>query len=115
MSHYIYKFIVAILLGFMFSNCSFGVKEQKELVKEYTGWWVYGEGYHIFKDEMTLKEWNLIFPHEDNEELIELYLSVCEMEYFPMECVMKGTLKHDTLEVVDFEITYIQGCGEDQQ
>ena len=78
----------------------------------YTGWWVYGEGQHIFKDETTLEEWNLEFPNENMEELVALYLSVCEMEYFPMECDMKGNLQNETLEVTDFEITYIQGCGE---
>ena len=78
----------------------------------YKGWWVYGEGQHIFKDETTLEEWNLEFPNENMEELVALYLSVCEMEYFPMECIMQGHLQNDTLEVADFEITYIQGCGE---
>jgi hypothetical protein len=77
-----------------------------------TGWWVYGEGQHIFKDEETLEEYALVFPNENMEELVELYLSVCEMEYFPMECIMQGHLQNDTLEVADFEITYIQGCGE---
>ena len=78
----------------------------------YTGWWVYGEGQHIFKDEATLEEFDLVFPNENMEELVALYLSVCEMEYFPMECDMKGNVQNDTLEVTDFEITYIQGCGE---
>ena len=78
----------------------------------YTGWWVYGEGQHIFKDEATLEEFDLVFPNENMEELVALYLSVCEMEYFPMECIMQGYLRNDTLEVTDFEITYIQGCGE---
>ena len=78
----------------------------------YTGWWVYGEGQHIFKDEATLEEFDLVFPNENMKELVALYLSVCEMEYFPMECDMKGNVQNDTLEVTDFEITYIQGCGE---
>jgi len=78
----------------------------------YTGWWVYGESQHIFKDEATLEEFDLVFPNENMEELVALYLSVCEMEYFPMECDMKGNVQNDTLEVTDFEITYIQGCGE---
>ena len=67
---------------------------------------------HIFKDEATLEEFDLVFPNENMEELVALYLSVCEMEYFPMECDMKGNVQNDTLEVTDFEITYIQGCGE---
>ena len=81
-------------------------------ITTYKGWWVYGEGQHIFKDEATLEEWNLKFLNENMEELVALYLSVCEMEYFPMECNMIGHLQNDTLEVTDFEITYIQGCGE---
>ena len=58
-------------------------------------------------------EWELTFPNENMQELVELYLAVCEMEYFPMECNMIGHLHNDTLEVTDFEITYIQGCGEE--
>ena len=77
-----------------------------------TGWWVYGEGQHIFKDEQTLEEYDLIFPNENMEELVELYLSVCEMEYFPMECEIKGVLSGSILSVQEFEILYIQGCGE---
>jgi len=86
--------------------------------KEYIGWWVYGEGQHIFKDEQTLEEYDMEFPNENMEELIELYLAVCEMEHFPMECKMTGHLKKElvekqtTLIVSDFEILYIQGCGE---
>ena len=85
---------------------------------DYIGWWVYGEGFHIFKDESTLEEWNLEFPNEDMEEIKELYLAVCEMEYFPMECKMRGHFRNDiikkqkTLIVHTFEILYIQGCGE---
>lgn len=82
------------------------------IVQQYIGWWIYGEGQHIFKDESTLEEWELIFLNENTEELETLYLAVCEMEYFPMECVMKGNLHNDTLMVDDFEILYIQGCGE---
>ena len=77
-----------------------------------TGWWVYGEGQHIFKDEQTLKEYDLIFPHENMLELVELYISVCEMEYFPMECQMTGILIGSILSVQEFKILYIQGCGE---
>ena len=76
------------------------------------GWWVYGEGQHIFKDEQTLKEYDLIFPNENMVELVELYISVCEMEYFPMECQMTGILSGSILSVQEFEILYIQGCGE---
>ena len=83
-----------------------------DIVKTYVGWWVYGEGQHIFKDEETLEEYDLIFPEENMEELVELYLSVCEMEYFPMECQMTGILRGSILSVQEFEILYIQGCGE---
>ena len=83
-----------------------------DTVKTYLGWWVYGEGQHIFKDELTLAEYDLTFPNENMEELVELYVSVCEMEYFPMECEMKGILIGSILSVHEFEILYIQGCGE---
>jgi len=85
-------------------------------IKTYIGWWVYGEGQHIFKDEETLDEYDLIFPNENMEELVELYVSVCEMEYFPMECQMTGYIIYidgvPFLQVQEFEILYIQGCGE---
>jgi hypothetical protein len=86
--------------------------------KAYTGWWVYGEDQHIFKDEESLEEWDLEFPNEDMDELVELYLAVCEMEYFPMECKMIGHFKKELVKnqkilvVNNFEILYVQGCGE---
>jgi len=83
-----------------------------DIVKTYVGWWVYGEGQHIFKDEETLEEYDLVFPNENMVELVELYISVCEMEYFPMECQMTGILIGSILSVQEFEILYIQGCGE---
>ena len=85
-------------------------------LKTYQGWWVYGEGQHIFKDEKTLNEYDLEFPNENMQELSNLYVAVCEMEYFPMECSMKGYLKkkifkkQNILVVTDFEILYVQGC-----
>ena len=87
--------------------------------KSYNGWWVYGEGQHIFKDEESLEEWNLEFSNENMQELKELYLAICEMEYFPMECEMIGHKRKDVLEnitiliVSEFNILYIQGCGEE--
>ena len=84
----------------------------KSRVDTLTGWWVYGEGQHIFKDEATLVEYDMIFPNENMEELVELYLAVCEMEYFPMESEITGFLNGNILEVSDFKILYIQGCGE---
>ena len=83
-----------------------------ETIKAFTGWWVYGEGQHIFKAGATLEEYDLVFPNENMEELVELYLAVCEMEYFPMESEITGFLNGNILEVSDFEILYIQGCGE---
>ena len=91
---------------------------QNTLQTNYKGWWVYGEDQHIFKDEKTLKEYTLEFPHENKKELVDLYLAVCEMEYFPMECIIstynqvEGVQKKDTLIVADFEILHIEGCGE---
>ena len=87
-------------------------------IQSYTGWWIYGEGQHLFKDEKTLNEYTLKFPNENMQELQALYLAVCEMEYFPMECIIKGYLKNPNLKkeslliVSEFEILYIQGCGE---
>ena len=87
-------------------------------LKTYHGWWIYEEGQHIFKHEKTLDEYDMEFPNENIEELRALYLAVCEMEYFPMECAMIGHLKkmllkqQNTLVVSDFEILYIEGCGE---
>ena len=117
---------ITVLLLFFFTLCSFKALEKVEssndyiqdkkafcgLVNEHIGWWVYGERQHIFKDEETLEEYDLIFPGENMDELVELYLSVCEMEYFPMECAMKGTVNEGIFYVVSFEILYIQGCGE---
>ena len=120
--------LVTMLL--LFSSCSLTTKVDQiveiELVNiqsedvpglvvspyTFTGWWVYGEGQHIFKDELTLEEYDLVFPNENMEELVELYVSVCEMEYFPMECQMTGILIGSILSVQEFEILYIQGCGE---
>ena len=108
------KTVIVFTLVLGIFACGVSTKEQVKIeeLKEYVGWWVYGEGQHIFKNEENLGEWGLIFPNENMEELVELYLAVCEMEYFPMECNMIGHLENDTLIVADFEITHIQGCGE---
>ena len=114
MADFINKPLILLTLVLCITACGFSTKEQvkKEEPTEYVGWWVYGEEQHIFKDETTLEEWELTFPNENMQELAELYLAVCEMEYFPMECMMQGNLQNDTLIVADFEILYIQGCGE---
>ena len=120
-----YKFIIFLfLIGLISCTIPKNIMQQEKIitlspkavisdtVKTYVGWWVYGEGQHIFKDELTLDEYDLVFPNENMEELEELYLSVCEMEYFPMECQMSGILSGSILSVQEFEILYIQGCGE---
>ena len=114
MVDFINKPLIFLTLVLCIAACGFSTKEQDKILepKEYIGWWIYGEGQHIFKDETTLGEWGLAFPNENMQELAELYLAVCEMEYFPMECMMRGSLQNDTLIVADFEILYIQGCGE---
>lgn len=108
-----------IKLGYVFllcfitsCNCNINEKSLKNTPQIFTGWWVYGEGQHIFKDEETLKESDLLFLNEDVEELVELYLAVCEMEYYPLECVMTGFLTEKNLQVTDFEITHVEGCED---
>ena len=126
---------ISVFIGILFiSSCTIQMKvdntsdnEKKSGIKivventeqkAYTGWWVYGENQHIFKDEESLEEWDLEFPNEDMDELVELYLAVCEMEYFPMECKMIGHFKKELVKnqkilvVNNFEILYVQGCGE---
>ena len=130
-----HKNIALVLLLILLNSCSIQFQVNTELdidseengikiiventkQKDYLGWWIYGEGYHMFKDELTLEEWDLEFLNEDIEEINKLYLAVCEMEYFPMECKMTGHFRSDiikkqkTLIVESFEILYIQGCGE---
>jgi len=105
--------IILILVSAIFA-CTYSTKEQEKMIesKQFSGWWIYGEGQHIFKDEATLSEWELTFPNENMDKLVELYIAVCEMEYFPMECIIQGSLQNNILQVADFEITYIEGCGD---
>ena len=91
---------------------STAIMASSKILINYQGWWIYGEEQHIFKDESTLGEWPLKFPNENKKELAELYLSVCEMEYFPMYCNMEGTFNGDTLVVTNFEILFIEGCDD---
>ena len=67
--------ILTIVLGI--SACEFSTKEQDKTreSKQYTGWWIYGEEQHIFKDETTLGEWGLTFPNENIEEFLSLRLT----------------------------------------
>ncbi len=131
-----YKIILSSLIFLLVFSCNVQIKvsaDKEEIPSEsvvkivventeekrYNGWWVYGEGQHIFKDEESLEEWNLEFSNENMEELKELYLAICEMEYFPMECEMIGHKRKDFLGnrtiliVSEFNILYIQGCGEE--
>ena len=98
---YLKKTILFFVSAILFTSC--GVQIKLELLKDiegskreiqivventksttYKGWWIYGEGQHIFKDEQSLSEYNIEFLNEDTEELQALYVAVCEMEYFPM-------------------------------
>ena len=131
-----YKMISSLLILLLVFSCNVQIKvsaDKEEIPSEsvvkivventeeksYNGWWVYGEGQHIFNDEESLEEWDLEFSNENMEELKELYLAICEMEYFPMECEMIGHKRKDVLEnitiliVSEFNILYIQGCGEE--
>lgn len=105
--------IVCVYLSVIIS-CNFNLNEKslKKNSQEFTGWWVYGEGQHIFKDELTLNESELVFLNEDMDEIVELYLAVSEMEYFPMECKMTGVLKNNVLQVTEFDITHVEGCDD---
>ena len=107
MKKFIYLFI-AVIFSF---QCKQSVNDEI-IISSFSGWWIYGEGIHIFKDEKTLEEWEILFLNESKEEIKELYLAVTELEYFPMECVMQGYVDSLILKVVDFDITYIQGCEE---
>ena len=104
------RLIKLILLSFILVSCVFEKEEKVKL--SMSGWWIYGEGLHSFMDEKSLEEYNLEFLNEDSLELIELYLSVVEMEYFPMETNIIGFKKDNNFYVDDFEITYIIGCDE---
>lgn len=102
--------IKLIFLALFVSSCVFENENNSKI--SLSGWWVYGEGLHSFKDEKSLEEYNLQFLNEDSLELIELYLSIVEMEYFPMETNITGVRKDESFYVDDFEITYVVGCDE---
>ena len=104
-----------IILAFILNSCVFETNQSSVLdisTVQLSGWWVYGEGYHSFMDEVNLQEYDLEFTNEDSLEIIELYMSVVEMEYFPMETNIFGYKENNTFYVNDFEITYIVGCDE---
>ena len=106
---------VLFLLFIIITSCGINTKKQAEMVEsiQYTGWWVYGEGQHIFKDEESLGEWGLTFPNENMEELVELYLAVCEMEYFPMECIMQGNLQMPLCKLLILKLPIYKVVGSD--
>ena len=100
---------------FFFMSCKMdnsGFQNHNKERIDLSGWWIYGEGFHSFMDEETLDEFSLQFLNEDSVEIIDLYLSVTEMEYFPMETKISGYKKSEIFMVDDFEITYIVGCDE---
>ena len=84
----------------------------------YYGWWIYGGGHHVFKDEFSLEEWDIIFLNENKQNITDLYLSISQMEYFPIEIIITATVNLDKttnklyLNVLDFDITYVEGCGD---
>lgn len=82
------------------------------IAKDYNGWWIYGDSFHLFKDEKSLQEFEIRFLKERKEDLELLYLEVAEMEYFPVDCSINGYVRNDTLYVFDLKIIYVQGCGE---
>ena len=109
-----YILLFSLLLSCSAYNSS---KQHKKIqLKNYTGWWIYGQEHHIFKDEKTLEEWEIFFINEDKKQMEILYLEVAGMEYFPLDCVIRANLfkkdEQKIIEIADFEITYIEGCGD---
>ncbi len=111
-----YFYLLSILLAFACSINSNLYEAKKIPLQTYTGWWVYGNGEHIFKDSTTLEEWEIFFINEDKEDVEELYLEITQMEYFALECIIKGVVfqsnEKKIIEISDFKITHIEGCGE---
>ena len=103
-----------LVLFFIVQSCNYDSQKKEQEIETYTssGWWIYGEGLHLYKDEVSLEENVICFLNEDSLELIELYMSITEMEYFPLEVDIKFENTKENLLVHDFEITYIQGCDE---
>ena len=110
--------IYILFISLTFCCCTNVVSEKNKKIplKTYTGWWVYGQGNHIFKDEETLEEWDMFFLNEDQQDMEELYLEITEMEYFPVESVIQANVfekeSAKIIEIADLEVTYIQGCGD---
>lgn len=112
------KIFFLILIASLFFRCGISQKinftsnSNRQNSIEYKGWWIYGEGTHLFQDSASLKEWNLVFLNEEKKEIITLYLSVTETEYFPLECAIIGVVDKDSIYVSSFEITHIEGCKD---
>ena len=119
--------LYGLLFGAFIFSCSCNVIEQIDVqtTNTYVGWWIYGNDFgHIFKDERTLKEWPMVFSDDMNkDDCVELYLSISEMEYFPLEIQINGRFVNDinqedavkpskkiSLKVVDFDILHLKGC-----
>ena len=109
------KIIFYSLIAIFCMSMSFDPQNNQ---RDYYGWGIYGDSNNIFKEENTLEEWELYFPNEDMKELKDLYISLENMEYFPIECKMTGSYRlvknTPSLFVSDFEILHIQGCDEQQ-
>ena len=108
-----------ILFFFLLVSCSINnnsEQNKKIQLTSYTGWWVYGGGHHVFKDEKTLEEWEMFFLNDEKKDMEILYLEISEMEYFPLECIIQANLFEKEgkkiIEIADFDITYIEGCGD---
>ena len=104
-----FVFLICVFVSCNLNNSQSSVDKTQNI---YYGWWVYGDGQHIFKDEETLQEFEMVFLNENIDELVELYLAVCEMEYYPLECSVTAFSKENTLQIKDFEIMYIEGCED---
>ena len=100
------KSVIAVLI-ILFLKCPI---VDKLKVQDFSGWWIYGESLHLFKDEKSLKEFEISFLKERKEDLELLYLEVAEIEYFPVDCNINGYVRNDTLYVFDLKITYVKGC-----
>ena len=106
-----------LLFSFLFScSADTSSKQNKKIqLTSYTGWWVYGQGHHVFKDEGTLEEWEMFFLNEEKKDIEALYLEVAGMEYFPLECIIQANLFEEDqkiIEIANLEITYIEGCED---
>ena len=101
------KFYI-IIFSFILNSCVFEKNQSSALdisTVHLSGWWVYGEGYHSFMDEVNLNEYDLEFTNEDSLEIIELYMSVVEMEYFPMETNIIGYKENNIVNTTCIYLT----------